>query len=248
MNILIFEDEQYNFDLLSDMLLTVQPECNIIGPLSTIDEGQRFFAQNSERLDIIIADIQLSDGLSFYALIDAPPDVPIIFTTAYDEYALKAFEYNSLSYLLKPVDERELREAIRKTQERMITDEHREELFAMLSEHARYRERFIVNTFNGQKVVSVSMVRYIVTEQKCSYLVMADGTSHEVNRPLMALVDELNPHEFMRVNRKYIVPLREVESFELLTNGKEKLLLRGDNPPEIIISRDNKEKVHKWVS
>ncbi len=153
-----------------------------------------------------------------------------------------------LSYLLKPVDERELREAIRKTQERMITDEHREELFAMLSEHARYRERFIVNTFNGQKVVSVSMVRYIVTEQKCSYLVMADGTSHEVNRPLMALADELNPHEFMRVNRKYIVPLREVESFELLTNGKEKLLLRGDNPPEIIISRDNKEKVHKWVS
>lgn len=263
MNILIFEDEQYNFDLLCDMLLEQIPDCNVIGPLSTIVEGQRFFAEynlqnslscnegaggSSGRLDIIIADIQLNDGLSFYALADAPADVPIIFTTAYDEYALKAFEYNSLSYLLKPIDEDKLREAIRKTQQRMITDLHREEFFALLSRHARYRERFVVNTFKGEKVIHVDAVRYIVSEQKCSYLVMPDGGSFELDKPLMALADELNPQEFMRVNRKYIVPKREVAGFENLTNGKEKLLLRGDNPPEIIVSRDNKEKVHKWLS
>lgn len=248
MNILIFEDEQYNFDLLSDMLRDLVPECNVIGPLSTIVEGQQFFAHNAERLDIIIADIQLNDGLSFYALVDAPADVPIIFTTAYDEYALKAFRYNSLSYLLKPVDENELRDAIRKTQERMITNEHREELFTMLSRHARYRERFVVNTFKGEKVICVSSLRYIVSEQKCSYIVMADGASYEIDKPLMVLAEELNPHDFMRVNRKYIVPLREVIGFEHLTNGKEKLLLRGDNPPEIVVSRDNKDKVHKWLS
>lgn len=247
MHILIFEDEQYNYDLLSDMLHEQIPDCHITGPLTTIIEGQQFFARNTERIDLIIADIQLNDGLSFYALTDAPADIPIIFTTAYDEYALKAFEYNSLSYLLKPVDEEELRDAIRKTQERMITDEHREELFRMLSDHAQYRERLIVRTFKGEKVVNASQIRFIVSEQKCAYLVLTDGSSYELDKPLSTLAEELDPRYFMRVNRKYIVPSREVERFEHGINGKELLVLRGDNPPEIIVSRDNKEKVHKWL-
>lgn len=247
MHILIFEDEQYNYDLLSDMLHEQLDKCVITGPFSTVAEGREFFERNTERIDLIIADIQLNDGLSFYALTNAPADVPIIFTTAYDEYALKAFEYNSLSYLLKPVDECELHDAIRKTQERMITDEHRKELFCLLAQHARYRERFIVNTFKGDKVVNVSKVRFVVSEQKCSYIVTSDGASYEVDKPLMTLAEELNPHEFMRVNRKYIVPLREVAGFEHLTNGKELLILKGNNPPEIIISRDNKDNVHKWI-
>lgn len=247
MHILIFEDEQYNFDLLSDMLHEQLENCVIMGPLSTITEGQRFFAENQERIDLIIADIQLNDGLSFYALTDAPADVPIIFTTAYDEYALKAFAYNSLSYLLKPVDEDELRDAIRKTQERMITDEHREELFALLSNHARYRERFIVKTFKGEKVINISQMRYIVSEQRCTYLMLTDGSSYELDKPLNVLSEELNPRYYMKVNRKYIVPSHEVDYFENGTNGKERLILKGSNPPEIIISRENKEKVHKWL-
>lgn len=248
MNILIFEDEQYNFDLLCSILTELVDDCYIYGPLTSVAEGRRFFQTNEERLDLIIADIQLNDGLSFYALTDAPADVPIIFTTAYDEYALRAFEYNSLSYLLKPVDEDELRDAIRKTQERMITDEHREELFRILSESARYRERFLVRTFNGERVVSISQMRYIVSEQKCTYLVLIDGTSYELDKPLSILAEELHPRRFMRVNRKYIVPLSQVDRLETGTNGKEQLLLQGTNPPEIIISRDNKDKVHRWLT
>lgn len=248
MTIVIFEDEQYNFDLLCEMLGEILPDSNVIGPLTTIVEGQDFFARNTEHIDVIIADIQLNDGLSFYALTDAPADVPIIFTTAYDEYALKAFEYNSLSYLLKPVDDEELRDAIRKTQERLITDEHREELFMMLSQHARYRERFIVKTYKDDKVINISQMRYAVSEQKCTYIVLTDGASYELDRTLSQLAEELDPRKYMRVNRKYIVPSREVAGFEHLTNGKEMLLLHGDNPPEVIISRDNKENVHKWLS
>lgn len=247
MNILIIEDEKYNYDMLYDILREQMPDCHVMGPLATIVEGQRFFAQNTERIDLIIADIQLSDGLSFYALTDAPADVPIIFTTAYDEYALKAFEYNSLSYLLKPVDEEELRDAIRKTQERMITDEYRNELMRMLSGRESYRERFTVKTFKGEKVVSVSQIRFIVSEQKSAYIVMTDGSSYELDKSLSTLDEELNPQHFMRVNRKYIVPKREVAGFEYGTNGKEILVLQGDNPPEITISRDKKEKVHKWL-
>lgn len=248
MTILIFEDEQYNYDLLCDLLNEQLPECNVIGPIGSIVEGQNFFANNKERIDIIIADIQLSDGLSFYALTSAPQDVPIIFTTAYEEYALKAFEYNSLSYLLKPVDEEELFDAIRKTQERMITDEHRAELFALLSEHARYRERFIVKTFKDEKVINLSDMRYIVSEQKSAFIKLVDGTSYELDKSLNQITEELDPRLYMRVNRKFIVPSREVERFEAGTNGKELLILKGDNPPEIIISRENKDNVHKWLS
>lgn len=247
MNIVVFEDEQYTYDMLCQMLLEQIDDCHIYGPLTSIAEGIDFFANNNERIDLIIADIQLNDGLSFYALTEAPADAPVIFTTAYDEYALKAFHYNSLSYLLKPVDEEELHEAIRKTQERMITDEHREELFRMLGNSSAYRERFFVKTYRGEKVISIQKVRYIVSEQKCTYLVLKDGTSYEVDKSLSILEEQLNPRRFMRVNRKYIIPAEEVESFITASNGKEQLVLRGENSPEIIISRAKKESVHKWL-
>lgn len=247
MNILVFEDEIHNYHLLCQMIVQQIPNCNFYGPITTIDEGRRFFANNTERLDLIVADIQLADGLSFYALTDAPADVPVIFTTAYDEYALRAFEYNSLSYLLKPVDEDELRIAIRKTQERLITDEHREELFRLLANSMNYRERFFVGTYKGERVIHVSQVRYFVSEHKSTFLVLADGSSFSVDKSLIELAGELDPRKFMRVNRKYIVPSREVDRFERGSNGKEYLVLRGDNPPEIIVSRDNKQNVHDWL-
>lgn len=247
MNILIFEDERYNYDLLEQILTEHLEGCVMYGPLGSIAEGKEFFAQNEERLDLIIADIQLNDGLSFYALTDAPDDVPIIFTTAYDEYALKAFEYNSLSYLLKPVDEDELLMAIRKTQERLITDEHREELFELLARHMHYRERFFVKTFKGERVINISQVRYFVSEQKTTYAKLHDGSSYELEQSLGALEEELNPRHYMRVNRKYIVPAREVCSFEVLSGGRELLVLNGTDSPEIVISRDAKKRIHEWM-
>lgn len=247
MNILIFEDERYNFDLLAEMLREYMPECVIYGPLESIVEGRRFFAENKEHIDIIIADVQLNDGLSFYALSEAPADIPVIFTTAYEEYALKAFDYNSLSYLLKPIDDEELREAIRKTQERLITDEHRDELFSMLSQHMRYRERMVVKTYKGEKIINLSQVRYFLSEQKSTFMKLHDGTSCELEQSLSALEKELNPRQYMRVNRKYIVPLREVKGFESLSGGKELLVLSGENAPEIIISRDSRKRIHEWV-
>lgn len=247
MNILIFEDERYNYDLLEQMLNEHMEGCVVYGPIDSITEGKKFFAENTERIDLIIADIQLNDGLSFYALTDAPADVPIIFTTAYEEYALKAFEYNSLSYLLKPVDEDELLVAIRKTQERLITDEHREELFELLAKHMHYRERFFVKTFKGERIINTSQVHYFVSEQKTTYAKLHDGSSFELEQSLGALEEELNPRLYMRVNRKYIVPAREVYSFEVLSGGRELMVLNGDNPPEIIISRDAKKRIHDWI-
>ncbi|MBQ0072762.1 MAG: response regulator transcription factor, partial [Prevotella sp.] len=235
MNVLILESDKSTYDQLCEMMVQHDNNCIFLGMMTTVQEGRDFFLRNKERVDIIIADTQLSDGLAFYALDDAPEDVPVVFVSATEEYAMKAFEYNSLSYILKPLNEERLYEAIRKTQERLITNEHRKELMQMVKKHAKYRERFFVKTFKSEKIIHISQVRYMVSENKTTYLVLKDGTSYEFDMTLSALAETLNPKLYMRVNRKYIVPEREVERFEHGINGKEFLVLSGDNPPEIIL-------------
>lgn len=247
MNILVFEKNKEEFDELRQALAELLPGAVVHEPVKSVVEGKRFFADNNEHVDLIIAEVKLLDGLSFYALSDAPADVPIIFLTDRKEYALKAFEFNSLSYLLKPLDREELRLAISKTRDRLVTDEFREELQELHSKHASYYKRFLIKTFNGEKIIELSQIRYFVSEHKTTYIKLHDGTSYEHNLSLGALEEVLNPRKYMRVNRKYIVPATEIDHFESLINGKELLVLSGESSPEIIISRDNRENVHKWL-
>ncbi|MBP5479651.1 MAG: response regulator transcription factor [Bacteroidaceae bacterium] len=247
MTIVIFEDEIFNYHLMCDMLQKILPSCNILEPISTVAEGRKFFADGKVRPDIIIADIQLNDGLSFSALVDAPADIPIIFTTAYDEYALRAFEFNSLSYLLKPVDTDSLQKAINKALSRLITDEERKELLRLMSQHSQYRERFLLHTSTGEMVVPLSLVRYIMTMNKSSFIVLHNGTMYNTDLSLTDIDSQLDPTRFMRVNRQFIIPASEVVGFERDTNGKERMIIKGDDVPEIIISRDKRNAVHEWV-
>lgn len=248
MNILILEEDRTSYDILCGKLVQMLHNCTFYGPLTTVNEGKRFFAENKERIDLIVADVQLRDGLCFYALNEAPADVPVIFTSSTEEYAFNAFSYNSLSYLLKPVTDAALEDALNKAQQRLITDEHRKELMAMVAKHARYRERFFVKTFKGERIIRLSQVRYVMSENKSTYLILHDGSTCEFDKPLNALIKELDPKHFMRVNRQYIIPAREVERFERGTNGKEFLIMRGDHAPEVIVSRENKRAVHQWLN
>ena len=247
MTILILEDEIFNYHLLCDMIQKILPSCNIQGPIASIAEAHKFFMDGKIRPNLIIADIQLNDGLSFSALVDAPADVPIIFITAYEEYALKAFEFNSLSYLLKPIDTESLQTAISKATSRLITDDERKELFRLMSRHSEYRERFILNTPTGEIVVPISNVRYVMTVNKSSFVVLHNGTMYNADMCLAEIAEQLDPSRFMRVNRQFIVPACEVAGFERGVNGKERMILKGEDAPEIIISREKRNMVHDWV-
>ena len=274
MNILIFEDEIYNFRLLRHQLLDINPDYDVIGPISTVEEGRAFLSYHHD-IDLIIADIQLNDGLSFDALSYASEDIPIIFTTAYDEYALKAFEYNSLSYLLKPVDDDELRKALRKAfrvnkskEERIESKEntlkgnalthdcnHKPQtsnlkprtIFAAISSDSTHRHCFLVKTPRGERRVHVSMVRYAVSEDKTTYIHLLDGTTYPVDLTITDLAGQLDPQQFMRVNRKYILPLEQVKGFEHVANGRLQIILYGTDSPEVIVSRDMRKKVVEWI-
>lgn len=245
MKILVFEDEIYNFRLLKHMLEEIDSSYYIVGPISSVVQGMEYF-QLCHDVDLIIADIQLNDGLSFEALKYAPEDVPIIFTTAYDEYALQAFDYNSLSYLLKPIDSGKLRRALNKA--KRLHHAELPQVVKAITENGPYRERFVVKSFNGDKVVLVENVRYIVSEQKTTYLKLLDGTSHPINLPLEPLALQMNPKKFMRVNRKYIVPVEQISGTQRMENGKMRLILKGDDSAEIIVSRLRKDEVYEWVN
>ena len=246
MKILILEDEMHQYNVLRHMLEDLMPSALLIGPIPTVSEARHFFLSESEA-DIIIADIQLNDGLSFDALSCAPDNIPIIFTTAHEEYALKAFEYNSLSYLLKPIDEEMLRTALQKAQRLLPANTIKASRTPTRLKKEKFRERFMVKTVKGEKMIPVSGIRYFVSEQKNTYLKLLDNTSYPINIPLEKLATQLDPQRFMRVNRKFIVPLEQVTATERLSNGKEKLILKGDNPPEIIISRMRRNEVGEWI-
>lgn len=248
MTVLIIEDEIYNYKLLRHMLEELVPDCITMGPAYSILQARQYLEGSSD-IDLIIADIQLSDGLSFDALKYAPDDIPIIFTTAYDEHALKAFEFNSLSYLLKPIDEEELRVALRKAKRLGTHESHGySELFHRLNTSAKpYRERFVVKTSRGEKIIPLFNIRYIVSEQKLTYIKLVDGDSYHVSMSLDILSQQLDPSRFVRANRKYIVPIDQIEELSAIENGKEQLILKGDNAPEIIVSRKRKIDIKKQL-
>lgn len=244
MKILVFEDEIHNYHLLRTMIEHIDPTCYIVGPITSVKQGMDVM-QYLHHVDLIIADIQLNDGLSFDVLKHAPENVPIIFTSASPDHALRAFEYYSLSYLLKPVGEDALRQAMEKARKLILPCENKA-MDAACSDTS-YRERFVVKTAKGDKVVLLPNVWYFVSEQKTTYIRLLDGTSFPIDMPLDAIAHQLNPKEFKHVNRKFIVPKAQVSGTERLDNGRLRLCLSGENPPEIFISRTRRNEIVEWI-
>ncbi len=232
MKILIIEDELHNFRMLEHMLSDINPAYEIEGPVCSVEEGRRFLSSH-DAPDLIIADIRLGDGLSFDFLGKYCPEVPVIFTTAYSDHALKAFEYNSLSYLLKPVDEEELAAAIEKA--RRISAKNSSGTF------------FVVKKLDGEKLICSDDVLYFFSEGKCSFAKMKDMSVEILDRSLDSICQELDPAGFVRANRKYIVPRSSVTETRHLPGGKERLLIGEDDGAEVIVSREKKKHVLKWL-
>lgn len=245
MKILVLENDNHDFHLLKHLLEDLRQEAEIIGPISTVEQAKDYLQYCPYGIGIIIADIRLNDGLSFDALNYAPEDTPIIFTTAYGDHALQAFGYNSLSYLLKPINGEQLSQALEKA--RKLLRPHKKRQTRATAGESSYRERFLVKTTKGDKVILTANVRYVVSEQKTTYARLQDGTSYALTKTLDEIAGMLNPRDFMRVNRKYIIPLGQVAGTERLENGKMAVCLKGEDHPEIVVSRTRKAEVCKWL-
>lgn len=241
MTILIIEDEKRNFNRLKRMVEEIDYTLRIEGPLTSVRETVAYLSGGARLPDLILADIRLSDGLSFDAFNKVSIDVPVVFITAYDEYALRAFKYNGIDYLLKPVDAGELAAAVGKA--RRMAETSSEGSLCMLLEQMgknsyRYRERFLLPYRDGYKSVLVSDVNHIMSENKGTYLRFNDGTSKTVGLTMEFLEAQLNPDDFFRANRQYIVRKDSVAFIANFFNAKLMVRLKGWPDAEVLVSRE----------
>lgn len=197
MRILIIEDEQSNANRLRRML---EGEHEIAGVCASNAEVRAYFADGAHAdIDLILSDIQLGDGLSFESLKAVPTSIPVIFTTAYDQYAVQAFQFNSLDYLLKPIDNEELQAALAKVKPFSSTDAIAQLLASVKSQTIRYRERFLIpHRADEYLIVPVSDVSHITIRDGVVRLFTLDGKSHALNMTLEEAESQLDPQCFMR--------------------------------------------------
>ncbi|MBR4786549.1 MAG: response regulator transcription factor [Bacteroidales bacterium] len=247
MKLLIIEDEQNNADRLVRLVNDIRPDAEIVAVLASNAEVEAFFHQADNAPDVILSDIRLGDGLSFVGLKSAPQSVPVIFTTAYDQYALQAFKYNGLDYLLKPIDAEELRQALDKVVvERTTTTEDIRQLLASAGS-IRYRERFLISFRDTFHVVPVSEMSHVGISDGIVRLYTTGGKSHLLNMTLDELEKQLDPERFMRVNRQYIVSAAAVEKLSAHFLGKMRVHLKGYPDTEVIVSREKVSAVKRWL-
>jgi two-component system response regulator LytT len=254
MTTLIIEDEKPAARLLQRKLGKLN--IGVETMLHSVEESIHWFS-NNEHPDLIFLDIQLSDGLSFEIFEKIDIKSAIIFTTAYDEYALKAFKLNSIDYLLKPIDEDDLEVAVAKYKTRIPKLDARtqnlqvdfEQIRQMLSNpfEKNYKKRFTVKIGQHLKVITTNEIECFFSENKGTYIHTLDNRNYLMDTTLEVLEQELDPKDFFRVSRKFIVPLTPIKEIQLHTNSRLKVILPTYKEDEVVVSREKVQDFKNWL-
>lgn len=250
MKLLIVEDEALLAKQLIIMVRALQPNSEVAAHTNSIESTVQWLQQNSAP-DLILMDIELADGQCFEIFEQVEVRSPVIFTTAYDEYALRAFKVNSVDYLLKPVKEEELHNAINKWKSGVAAASMQiKTLIQELKNPAsttKYRDRFLVK--QGQKLVSVAVaeIAYFCAKNTLAFLVTRKGQKFVIDYTLDELADLVDPGCFFRANRQYIIAQEIVLAIHPWLNGKVKLDLAVPVEEAVVISRDKAPLFKEWM-
>ena len=252
MEVLIIEDEQLGVEKLSRLLTSIDPSIEIVGNTRSIKSSVEWLLQHKHP-DIILMDIELTDGQSFGIFDHVTIKSMVIFTTSYDEYALQAFKVNSVDYLLKPIKREELKNALDKyhqwQQKFSSVSLNIEHLIMELKQQQSktWRSRFLVK--HGQKLVSVETgdIAYFYAEGRLSYFITWDKQKYVLDYTIEELEQMLNPGQFYRANRAFIIQVKAVSQIHNYFNGKLKLELQPDTEKEVLISREKATEFKEWM-
>lgn len=239
MNILVIEDEKRNFTRLKKQLLEIDKDFEIEGPVDCVKDLKDILTSN-KHYELILADIRINGGTCFDVFDEVRLDVPVIFTTAYDEYALKAFKSNGIAYLQKPFEVEELKEAIKKAMKMIEPEKEMVHLLSLLKESSKkkYKERFLVPRGEQLQIINSYSINHFMLEAKSTMMYLEDGSSVSINESVSYLEQELDPTMFFRINRQCIINLDDIVKIEMTWNGKLKLKLRHYDNLELEVSRD----------
>lgn len=250
MNILIIEDELLNANRLQRMLTLLEPECVIVGVLESIAESVAWL-QSNEHPDLIMMDIRIADGVSFEIFEKVDIHCPVIFTTAYDEYAIRAFKVNSVDYIMKPVEEADLQSALTKFKsihyQKDVANPVKDIIRYLQKNETLYRKRFLLPFKDGYRTIQVSDIDFIFSESKITNLVLTDRSVVSIAQTMEELEEQLDPKVFFRSNRQSIVSLNSIGEIHNYFNGKLKLILKNDPAREVLISKVKTPLFKSWL-
>lgn len=254
MTTIIIEDEKPAARLLQRKLEKLQINVTVL--LHSVEEAIEWFS-NHPHPDLIFLDIQLSDGLSFAIFEAVEIKSAIIFTTAYDEYALRAFKLNSIDYLLKPIDEDDLEIAVTKYKSRVPEKAPENPSLALDFEAIKrmltnpfeknYKKRFTLKIGQHLKVISVDEIECFYSENKGTYLHTFDNRDYLLETTLEVLEQELDPAAFYRISRKFIIPLKAIKEIVVYSNSRLKIILPTYKAEEVIVSREKVADFKNWI-
>lgn len=255
MKVLIIEDEELAAGRLKKLLLAVDPDIEIEGPIDTVKNAVAHLQKQSD-YDIVFLDIQLADGKSFSIFEKIEVRNPIIFTTAYDEYAVKAFELNSVDYLLKPVNAQKLGSAMekfRRMKDYFATEGsggYLSELVQSLKLQSgkQYQSRFLVNKADSLIPIMVEDIAYFYAEDKVVFLTRNDGSKSIISHTLDDIEQRVDPGKFFRVNRQYLVSVGAIRKVHLYFNYKLKLDLHPGTEEDVIVSKLRTAEFKQWMN
>lgn len=246
MNLWILEDEPRAARRLKRLVEEAAPEAKVVAVFDSIAAARSTFAMQ-EFPDAILSDIELADGLSFDLYAEFPPQCPVVFTTAYDQYALNAFRANGVDYLLKPVELEGLAEALQKVgrMQGPATLPIRQ-MQAQLGSGSEFRSRFMVKVGDKLRSIPVEEVTCVFSESK-STLVRVGAREYVIDRTLDQVLPELDPERFFRINRSYIVALPFIAEAVTYSNSRFKVVIQGWERDDLIVARDRASDFKAWM-
>ncbi len=249
MNVLIIEDEESAFENLKRILLEIDPTINIVSWLQSVEQSINWFKTN-DFSDLIFLDIQLSDDLSFKIFESVEVTSPIVFTTAFDEYAIKAFELNSIDYILKPISRNSIEKSIAKYKTRInrppISYNNFIQDLKSVSINPSYKERFLVNKADELVIIPTANISYFFKDND-TYIVLKNGDRYAIKFTLDELIHLLAPIQFYRINRQLIVNIDAISKISLWFTGKLKLQLIPEFDEPVFVSREGATKFKAWM-
>jgi DNA-binding LytR/AlgR family response regulator len=250
MQVIIIEDEKPSARRLQRMLSNINIEAQVM--LHSVEESIDWFKKNKHP-DLIFLDIQLSDGLSFEIFEQIDIQSAVIFTTAYDEYALQAFKLNSIDYLLKPIDDDDLAAAVSKFKERLpkqqaVTLDFNDIKNLLVNPIDReYKKRFSVKVGQHLKLINVDDIECVYSENKGTYVFTTEGRNYLLDTTLEQLEGELEPQTFFRINRKFFVNINAIKDMVSYTNSRLQIKLNTYNEEDVIVARERVKDFKDWL-
>lgn len=250
MRVLIIEDEAMAAERLGRLLHEAAPHLEVVAKLDSVRESVKWLSINT--VDLIFLDIQLSDGISFSIFEEVVVHTPVIFTTAYDQYAIQAFQLNSIAYLLKPVQKADLTVALQKftTLKSACSIPFDQLLSLVQGEKKPYRKRFLIQVASRFRKIEVSEIAYFYAMDKSVFLMLHTGQSYPVDLSLEALACELDPARFFRINRRIMVSVDSIIGMVAWSRSRLKLQLKPpfSDEADAVVSIERSGEFKRWLN